>query len=206
MTHKEKIIATAYTGIMFVDGSDIREVYEYEEGKLGQGVLDIMHESKEFCMKVREAVKDDFIAMLKGEFKEPIVCKCQWKDYYDYRIMLPNGEGHVRLSFFTDEIIISDLYVSEEYRHKYYATILLNKVDELLAGKKAIIYPLEEWQKKWYEQRGYIIGKEDSIGEEKLDEIAKKECPYNDYEETESCIDYEKGFKAGYRKGWEDKQ
>lgn len=72
MTHKEKIIATAYTGIMFVDGSDIHKVYEYEEEKLGHGVIDIMHADKDFCMKVRNAVKEDFIAMLNGEYQEPI--------------------------------------------------------------------------------------------------------------------------------------
>ena len=41
MTYKEKIIATAYTGIMFVDGSQLGDVYAYEEEKLGHGVLDI---------------------------------------------------------------------------------------------------------------------------------------------------------------------
>ena len=24
-----------------------------------------------------------------GEWQEPIVCECKWKDYYDYRIMMP---------------------------------------------------------------------------------------------------------------------
>lgn len=95
-----------------------------------------------------------------SEWQKPIVCKCQWEDYYDYRVMLPNGKGHVRVSFFKDEILISDLYVSEEHRHKGYATILLDKVDELLNNKTATIYALEEWQKEWYEKRGYIIGKE----------------------------------------------
>ena len=96
-----------------------------------------------------------------SEWQEPIVCTCNWKDYYDYRIMMPAGEGHVRVSFFKDETIISDLFVDEKYRNKGYATILLNKVDELLNGKQATIYPLEPWQKLWYEKRGYIIGKND---------------------------------------------
>lgn len=73
--------------------------------------------------------------------------------------MMPSGEAHVRVSFFQNEIIISDLFVDEKYRNKGYATILLNKVDELLNGKQATIYPLEPWQKLWYEKRGYIIGK-----------------------------------------------
>ena len=104
-----------------------------------------------------------------SEWQEPIVCACNWKDYYDYRIMMPAGEAHVRVSFFKDEIIISDLFVDEKYRNKGYATILLNKVDELLNGKQATIYPLEPWQKLWYEKRGYIIGKNT---EEELDELA----------------------------------
>ena len=53
------------------------------------------------------------------------------------------------------------MFVDEKYRNKGYATILLNKVDELLNGKQATIYPLEPWQKLWYEKRGYIIGKND---------------------------------------------
>lgn len=135
-----------------------------------------------------------------SEWVEPIICKCQWKDYYDYRIMLPNGEGHVRVSFFTDEIIISDLYVSEEHRHKYYATTLLDKVDELLAGKKAVIYPLEEWQEKWYEQRGYIIGKEDSIDEKELDELANAHCEIVDAYDAIAKAKCKRDYKAGYRK------
>ncbi len=67
MTEKEKIIATAYTGIMFVEGKDLGKVYDYEEEKLGHGVIDIMHANEEFNMKVREAVKEDFIAMLQEE-------------------------------------------------------------------------------------------------------------------------------------------
>ena len=110
--------------------------------------------------------KEDIVS----EWQEPIVCKCKWKDYYDYRIMMPSGEAHVRVSFFKDETIISDLFVDEKYRNKGYATILLNKVDELLNGKQAIIYPLEPWQKLWYEKRGYIIGTND----DELDEISEQ--------------------------------
>lgn len=67
MTHKEKIIATAYTGVMFIDGKDIGELYRYEEEKLGCGVLDIMHASQEFNDKVKDAVREDFINMLKND-------------------------------------------------------------------------------------------------------------------------------------------
>lgn len=67
MKHREKIIATAYTGIMFVDGKDLGEVYKYEAEKLGYGVIDIMHADGTFMQNVREAVKEDFIKMLKDE-------------------------------------------------------------------------------------------------------------------------------------------
>lgn len=70
MTYKEKIIATAYTGIMFVSGEQLGDVYRYEEEKLGRGVLDYMHADKEFCKKVREACKDDFVAMLQGKYEK----------------------------------------------------------------------------------------------------------------------------------------
>ncbi len=75
MTYKEKIIATAYTGIMFVDGSHIGDVYAYEEEKLGYGVLDIMHASEDFNMEVRNAIKDDFLAMLSGKYEKEEITK-----------------------------------------------------------------------------------------------------------------------------------
>ena len=62
MTEQEKIIATAYTGIMFVD--DFGRVHEYIEQKLGRPVwthelaLPGMHE------KIQNAVKDDFLQMI----------------------------------------------------------------------------------------------------------------------------------------------
>ena len=55
---------------MFVDGSQLGDVYAYEEEKLGHGVLDIMHADKEFCQKVRDAVREDFFKMLKGEYEK----------------------------------------------------------------------------------------------------------------------------------------
>lgn len=77
MTHKEKIIATAYTGIMFVDGSELGEVYAYEEEKLGHGVIDIMHADKEFQQKLRNAVREDFLAMISKDDK--LIDKaCEW--------------------------------------------------------------------------------------------------------------------------------
>lgn len=65
--------------------------------------------------------------------------------------------GHVRVSFFENEIIISDLFVNKECRNKGYATALLDEVDRLLDGRKASITPLNDWTKEWYLSRGYII-------------------------------------------------
>lgn len=98
MTYKEKIIATAYTGIMFVDGSQLGDVYAYEEEKLGHGVLDIMHADKEFCQKVRDAVREDFFKMLKGDYEKmkPLTkeqlyqeAEKEWRLYFDNDKPLP---------------------------------------------------------------------------------------------------------------------
>jgi hypothetical protein len=70
MTYKEKIIATAYTGVMFIDPSQLGDLYAYEEEKIGHGVIDIMHADKQFCQKVRDAVYEDFIKMLNGEYSK----------------------------------------------------------------------------------------------------------------------------------------
>lgn len=64
MTLEEKIIATAYTGIMFVNGDQLGDVYAYEEKKLGHGVLDIMYLNKDFQTKLKDAVREDFINMI----------------------------------------------------------------------------------------------------------------------------------------------
>ena len=72
MTDKEKIIATAYTGIMFVDGEKLGEVYAYEEEKVNHGVIDIMHADKGFIREVKDAVREDFIAMLNGRYAENV--------------------------------------------------------------------------------------------------------------------------------------
>ena len=50
MTKEEKIIATAFTGIMFIDGSDMGLLYGYMEKKVGHGVLTL-------CSQIRASVK-----------------------------------------------------------------------------------------------------------------------------------------------------
>lgn len=70
MTYKEKIIASAYTGVQFVEGSQLGDVYAYIEKKVGHGVLDIMFADPEFLNEVKEAVYDDFVKMLNGEYSK----------------------------------------------------------------------------------------------------------------------------------------
>lgn len=89
------------------------------------------------------------------------VCRCDWDDYFDFRIIADYGRGHVRVSFFPDEIIISDLFISVDKRGKKYGTALLDYVDELIKkfgeGKQASISALTDWEKEWYIERGYKI-------------------------------------------------
>ena len=67
MTKEEKIIATAFTGIMFIDGSDIGLLYEYMEKKVGHGVIDLMLADKGFCEELHKACEKDFIDMISEE-------------------------------------------------------------------------------------------------------------------------------------------
>ena len=70
MTLKEKIIATAYTGIAFVEGDNFGKLYEYIDTKMEDGALDIKWASKTWVEGVRNACKDDFLAMLNGKYSE----------------------------------------------------------------------------------------------------------------------------------------
>lgn len=70
MTLKEKIIATAYTGVMFINGDDLGKFYEYVDSKTDGVALDIKWASKEWVDYVREQCKDDFLAMLRGKYAE----------------------------------------------------------------------------------------------------------------------------------------
>ena len=64
MTKEEKIIATAFTGIMFLDGSDIGLLYEYMQKKIGHGVIDFMLVDKKFWEELHKASEVDFINMI----------------------------------------------------------------------------------------------------------------------------------------------
>lgn len=89
------------------------------------------------------------------------VCRCDWDDYFDFRIIADYGRGHVRVSFFPDEIIISDLFVKVDKRGERYGTALLDYADELIKkfgeGKQVSISALTDWEKEWYIRRGYKI-------------------------------------------------
>lgn len=89
------------------------------------------------------------------------VCRCDWDDYFDFRIIADCGRGHVRVSFYPDQVCISDLFVREDYRNKRYGTALLDYVDELIntfsPGGEVYIVPLTDWEKDWYIRRGYKI-------------------------------------------------
>lgn len=86
--------------------------------------------------------------------------RCEWKDYYDYRIMANDTSCHARVSFFQDgQIIVSDLFVVKEKRCKGLATKLLNEIDGLVGNREISIVPSNNWQKEWYIKRGYKIVK-----------------------------------------------
>jgi len=98
-------------------------------------------------------------------FGDVWVCRCDWDGYFDFRIICMQGTGHVRVSFYPDQVIISDLFVSENQRNKGYGTALLNYADELVEkfgeGKQATITPLTNWEREWYTKRGYKIVEEE---------------------------------------------
>lgn len=64
VTHKEKVIASAYTGTLFCDFSDM---HQYIEEKLGRPVFTHEMASKEIQDEIHEACKEDFLAMLNAE-------------------------------------------------------------------------------------------------------------------------------------------
>lgn len=94
-------------------------------------------------------------------FGDVWVCRCDWDGYFDFRIICMQGTGHVRVSFFPDEIIISDLFVKVDKRGERYGTALLDYADKLIKkfgeGKQAGISALTDWEKEWYIRRGYKI-------------------------------------------------
>lgn len=70
MTKEERIIATAYTGISFISGSEMGEFYEYAAKKIGHGVLDLTLTNRGFWIKLQDACKDDFLSMIHASTEE----------------------------------------------------------------------------------------------------------------------------------------
>lgn len=62
MTKQEKIIVSAYTGVLMCDFSDM---HEYIEKKLGRPVWTHELASKEVRAEIREAIKSDFLKLCK---------------------------------------------------------------------------------------------------------------------------------------------
>lgn len=60
MTKKERLIVTAYTGVMMVEES---EFYDYLEQVMGRPILAKELSSEDFANSVVEAVKDDFMKL-----------------------------------------------------------------------------------------------------------------------------------------------
>lgn len=60
MTKEERLIITAYTGVMMVDND---EFYDYLETLLGRPILAKDLNSEEFALEVMNAVQDDFMKL-----------------------------------------------------------------------------------------------------------------------------------------------
>lgn len=104
MTKEEKIIATAFTGKMFIDGSEMGPLYEYMEKKVGHGVSDLMLANKEFWEELHKACEQDFIDMVSKE--QPSLSSGLdeaaeefYKEIECYPPSLPLYNKHVRNAF-----------------------------------------------------------------------------------------------------------
>jgi hypothetical protein len=60
MTKEEKLIVSAYTGVMMVDND---EFYDYLETLVGRPILAKDLNSEEFAIEVMNAVQDDFMKL-----------------------------------------------------------------------------------------------------------------------------------------------
>lgn len=62
MTKQEKIVVSAYTGVLMCDFSDL---HEYIEKKLGRPVWTHELASEEVQKEIRQKAKDDFLELCK---------------------------------------------------------------------------------------------------------------------------------------------
>lgn len=63
MTKQEKIVVSAYTGVLMCDFSDL---HEYIEKKLGRPVWTHELASEEVQKEIRQKTKDDFLELCKN--------------------------------------------------------------------------------------------------------------------------------------------
>ena len=66
MTDREKAIVMAYTGVVMLSGNKLGIFYEYIYDKLGHPILTHELASPDVWNKIKEAAKDDFLALCKG--------------------------------------------------------------------------------------------------------------------------------------------
>lgn len=65
MTLREKLIATAYTGITFIDGKQMGEFYEFLDKELGIKCVDIQLSDKSLWKEIHNKVQPLFIEMVQ---------------------------------------------------------------------------------------------------------------------------------------------
>lgn len=62
MTHKERVIISAYTGYLMTDFND---VHKYIEDKLGRPIWTHELANPDVCDEIKEKSKDDFLKLCK---------------------------------------------------------------------------------------------------------------------------------------------
>lgn len=68
MTLKERVIVTAYTGYLMIQGTEINELYKYAEEITGvKPVYTHMFADKGFVELLQEKSKADFVGLCTGE-------------------------------------------------------------------------------------------------------------------------------------------
>ncbi len=67
MTKNEKLIVSAYTGVLMVDWN---EFLDFAEEKLGRPILAKETDTEEFAMQLMSAVEDDFMKLCEDEIQE----------------------------------------------------------------------------------------------------------------------------------------
>ena len=90
---------------------------------------------------------------------ETIIHKQYWKEHRDWFIVSVDGSALVRLSFYyvDNSYWINDLFVNREFRHRGYASTLLDMCEKIAGTNEIHIVPVDENAKKIYTKRGYII-------------------------------------------------